>query len=88
MITAVIAVVTILGLMFTSDKEFERREGLFGGVFFESSPTSSGTTSVSAGVDNFVVMGAFFLFFAVSLWFAQGIFSALRERQRALRAAR
>lgn len=80
-----ISVLTILGLMFTTDEEFTRREGLFGGVFFESSPTSHGTTNVSAGAENLVSLGMIFAFVAVVLFMTQTIYTALRSRQRALR---
>ncbi len=51
-LTLVLAVMTLLYLMFSTGKESIRREGLFGSLFFETEEIPGGATGASMGLAN------------------------------------
>jgi hypothetical protein len=79
MLTLVVTVFALLYLMFTTDDEVVRKEGLFGSVFFETKEVRDGGTGATMGIDNPVAVVVIFGLLAILLAFTQVIFRMLKS---------
>ena len=84
LLTLVIATVTLLYLMFSSDDGDVRREALLGALMFESRDAADGSTSVTVGVENPVPLIVMFFVLAVMLTVIQLTYRALKHYRQQL----
>jgi hypothetical protein len=63
--TLIVAATTCVYLILTTKEDAVRREGLFGGVYFQSSQNPSGSLTVTLGVGNWWGLGIVFCGFLV-----------------------
>lgn len=84
LLTLVIATVTLLYLMFSSDDGDVRREALLGALMFESRDAADGSTSVTVGVENPVPLIVLFVVLAVMLTVIQLTYRALKHYRQQL----
>lgn len=87
MVTAVITVVALLGLMFSTDPDEPVREtALFGSLFFEVTEVSGDTTKANLGVDSVVPLVVLFLVIGLILTMFQLVYRVLKARRAFLLA--
>ena len=79
-----IATLTLLYLMFSSDDGDVRREAFFSALMFESRDAADGTTSVTVGVENPVPLIVLFIVLAVMLTVIQLTYRALKHYRQQL----
>jgi hypothetical protein len=83
--TMSVATFAILYIMFTTPDDNIRKEGLFGGVFFETrTPDPKGATALSVGVGNPVPLIVIGLGIFVFLVLFARIYTQLRQHRQGL----
>lgn len=65
--------------MFTSDDGSVYREGLFGAVSFEAVENASGSTTVTSGIENPVILIVIFAVLSIVLFFTQEAYRGLKD---------
>jgi hypothetical protein len=75
----VTAVATLLYLMFSTGAETVHKEGLFGSLFFETTPLPDGGTGVNMGVAHPAGLIIVFLLFAAFLVLVQFCYRLLKN---------
>jgi len=78
-LTLVTAVATLLYLMFSTGAETVHKEGLFGSLFFETTPLPDGGTGVNMGVAHPAGLIIVFLLFAGFLVLVQFCYRLLKN---------
>ena len=78
LLTLVIATVTLLYLMFSSDDGDTRREAFFGSLVFESRDAADESTSVTVGIENPLPLLVLFAVLALMLTVIQLTYRALK----------
>jgi hypothetical protein len=83
-LTAVSAVAVLLYLMFSTDDEDIRREGLFGSVAVEIDKLSDGGLGLTAGVEDPIRLFLVFLVLAFFIAATQIVYGLLKQRRAQL----
>ncbi|WP_138443193.1 hypothetical protein [Sinomonas susongensis] len=81
--TLVLAALALLVVIFSSRESDSRSEGLFGAVYFAAEDRPDGSTWVSIGIQNWVVLAVLWLGFSGLAWasiYFYGWLSAYRQR--------
>lgn len=81
-LTMCITVLSILWAMFSTHGDNERTEGLFGGVFFESSSSPDGSVMGTMGLNNYWIIIGLFVIICIFLLAAQVFFRKLNSHKK------
>ncbi len=88
LLTVVTAAATLLFLMLSTGDETVRREGLFGGVFFQTQEVRPGVTGAEMGIDSIAGIVGVFAIFVVLMLLVQLTFLVLKQYRAGLIAER
>lgn len=73
--------------MFSTTGENERSEGLFGAIFFETSPLPDGNVNASMGVDQPWILALLFLFISMVCIATRFCFGRLKAYKKSLQSS-
>jgi hypothetical protein len=82
--TLVVAAFSLLLVIFSTSESGTRSEGLFGSVYFEAEDRPDGSTWLSLGVQDWVVLGTLWLGFSALSWATIYFYGRLRAYRRRL----